>query len=120
MTGEIVTIVLGSAVLGAAVSSIITSLFGHWAKRQELHRQDLDLALKLTELKHRQVIQLGDWAGKDGRPFHATFFDPLVTVFRYRSGIEEFRRTGRWSEAEESMADWEARQRKAKREPPAS
>ena len=71
------------------------------------------MALKLTELKHQQVIALGDWASKDGQEFAATFFDPLVTVFRYRAGIEEFRRTGRWSEAEQSMADWEARRRKA-------
>lgn len=92
---------LGSAGIGALVSSLINGLFNYLAKIRELERRDLELCLELARMKHQQLVVVQDWAGK-GAPLPVKLWDPLVSVIEYRRGLDEFRKTGGWEKGEAS------------------
>ncbi len=46
--------VLASAAVGAVIASLVNGIFNWRLKRQELERQDLTMALKMSELKNQQ------------------------------------------------------------------
>lgn len=58
------------------------------------------MALKMAELKHQQVVTTYNWHAAQGRDPAVTFIDPLMSVIEYHRGIEEFRRTGKWTKGE--------------------
>jgi hypothetical protein len=91
---------LGSAAIGSVLTSIANGIFSARAQRAELARRDLEMALKLAELKHQQMIAVQEWNQKSGRDADVSFFDPLVTVIGYDRGIKEYRKTGRWDKGE--------------------
>jgi hypothetical protein len=99
-------LILGSAAVGAAVgaliSSLVNGLFNWWAKKAELERRDMEMALKMAELKHQQLVATHDWHGKQGSDVEVVFFDPLVSVIDYCEGVKEYRKTGRWAKGEAS------------------
>ena len=51
---ETVALILGSAAVGALISSLVNGLFNWWTKKAELERRDMEMALKMAELKHQQ------------------------------------------------------------------
>ena len=79
MSGQqILGLVLGSAAVGALVSSLINGLFALMTKRLELQRQDESFAARLTEIKHQQLIAAQEWAIKtEGRPRQLDLWDPI-------------------------------------------
>ena len=97
---EILGLVLGSAAVGALVSSIVNGLFNRSLKKQELERQDMQMALKMAELKHQQLVLAHDWTVKQGGDAAVDFFDPLFSVIDYRKGMDEFRKTGKWAKGD--------------------
>ncbi len=99
-TPEILGLVLGSAAVGALISSIVNGIFNWKMKRRELERQDMAMALKMAELKHQQLVTTHDWYVKQGREVGVDFFDPLVSVIDYCDGMKEYRKTGRWKKGE--------------------
>ncbi|OGK99268.1 MAG: hypothetical protein A3I14_17045 [Candidatus Rokubacteria bacterium RIFCSPLOWO2_02_FULL_73_56] len=99
MTGTLV-LILGSAAVGALISSLVNGLFNWRAKKAELERRDMEMALKMAELRHQQLMAVQEWNLKTGQPQPVSFFDPLVTVIDYRDGMEEYRRTGHWKKGE--------------------
>ncbi len=92
--------VLASAAVGAVIASLVNGIFNWRLKRQELERQDLTMALKMSELKNQQMVTLfqADIAG-GGTP-GITMPDPLVNTIEYHKGIKEYRKTGRWTKGE--------------------
>lgn len=75
---ETLALIFGSAAVGALISSIVNGVFNRRMKDQELERQDMEMALKMAELKHRQMIAV--------QPADVSFWDPLVTMIEYRRG----------------------------------
>jgi hypothetical protein len=98
--GEVLALVLGSAAVGALASSIVTGTFNRKDKRAELERRDMEMALKMAELKHQQVVTTYNWHAAQGRDPGVTFIDPFMSVIDYHKGMEEFRKTGRWAKGE--------------------
>jgi hypothetical protein len=98
--GETMALILGSAAVGALISSVVSGIFARRAQRDELARRDLEMALKMAELKHQQMVITQEWNQKGGRDADVSFFDPLVTVIDYDRGIKEYRKTGRWDKGE--------------------
>jgi hypothetical protein len=96
--GETIALILGSAAVGALISSVVSGIFARRAQRDELG--DLEMALKMAELKHQQMVTTQEWNQKSGRDADVSFFDPLVTVIGYDRGIKEYRKTGRWDKGE--------------------
>jgi hypothetical protein len=90
-------IVVSSAAVGALVSSIVTAIVTALTKKWEMERQDMQMALRLAELKHEQLVKVGDWHQKDGTLAKIRFIDPLVSAIAYLNGIAEYRKTGKWS-----------------------
>lgn len=98
---QLLGIVLGSAGLGALVSSVVNGIFAYVMKRQELLRQDEQIAARVTEMKHQQLLAAQDWAIKsEGKAREVDLWDPLVTAIGYLRGLAEFRKTGRWEKGE--------------------
>lgn len=97
---QMLALILGSAAVGALISSIVNGLFNWWAKQAELERRDIEMALKMAELKHQQLVATHDWSAKQGREVGVDFFDPLVSVIDYCDGMKEYRQTGRWARGE--------------------
>ena len=91
--GEVAGLVFGSAVLGALASSVINGVFAWRAKIQELERRDMEMALKMAELKNQQLLAMKDWSIKEGRPAGVDFWDPLQSVIEYRRGMAEYQKT---------------------------
>ena len=82
---------------------MITGLFASSIKKRELQRQDDQLALRLTEMKHQQLVAAQEWAKQAegvGRPVE--LWDPLVTTIAYLKGLKEFRDTGTWKKGDEA------------------
>ncbi|SRR5581483_3259534 len=100
-TPEILGLILGSAGVGALVSSLVNGLFNWWATKAELERRDTEMALKMAELKHQQLLATHDWHAKQDRDVSVSFFDPVVSVIGYCDGMKEYRRTGRWAKGGE-------------------
>jgi hypothetical protein len=90
-------LVLGSAAVAATVSGVINAVANWLIKKSDLERQDMEMALKMAELKHRQMVTVQEWNREDRRPANVDFWDPLATIVDYRRGMKEFRETGRWS-----------------------
>jgi len=91
---ETVGLILGSAAVGALISSGINAWTNVRTKRQELEREDMAMAFKMAELKHHQMVITQEWNIKHGQPAkNVSFWDPLMSVIHYRRGVEEFRRT---------------------------
>ena len=97
---QTLVLILGSAAVGALLSSVVSGIFSYFTERRQLARRDLEMALKLAELKHQQMITVQEWTQKSGRDADVRFFDPLVTVIDYDRGIKEYRNTGRWDKGE--------------------
>jgi hypothetical protein len=98
--GETLGLILGSAGVGALVSSLINGFFSWRSKKAELERRDMEMALKMAELKHQQLVAVHDWYTKQGRDVPVDLYDPLVTVIDYCDGMKEYRKTGRWKKGE--------------------
>jgi hypothetical protein len=92
-------LLLGSAGAGALVSSIVNGIVSSRIKRLEVEREDMQLCLKLVEMKHQQLLAVQDWAMKNA-PIAVQLWDPLVSMIEYRRGLDEFRKTGRWPKGE--------------------
>ena len=93
-------LILGSAAVAALVSSLINAI-GNWlAKRAELERQDMELAFRLTQLRHDQMIKLREWRIQSGQSAAFAVWDPFMTAIVYRRAMEEFRKTGHWEKGE--------------------
>ena len=98
---ELFLVILASAGAGAFISGVVNGLFANSIKKREFQRQDEHFALKLTEMKHQQLVAAQAWATQaEGRARPAELWDPLVTAIGYLRGIEEFRRTGKWAKGE--------------------
>lgn len=93
-------LILGSAAVGALISSVVNGFFSRWSKREELERRDMEMALKMAELKHQQVIMIYEWNVKSERDPDVALFDPLMSVISYCDGMKEYRKTGRWEKGE--------------------
>jgi len=118
---EGIYIALG-AVLGAAISSIITGRYNRTikelelqaqrqAKELELESQKTKIALECAQLKHQQVLACQDWAIRsDGKARAIELWDPLQSVIEYLAGIDEFRKSGTWSRAQNSHYSCEPKQ----------
>jgi hypothetical protein len=78
----------------------VNGLVNWWTKKAELERRDLEMALKMAELKHQQLIAVHDWYVNQDRDVGVDFFDPLVSVIDYCNGMKEYRRTGKWKKGE--------------------
>jgi hypothetical protein len=103
---DLFLVILASAGAGAFISSVINGLFAASIKKQELLRQDEQFALRLTEMKHQQLVAAQQWAAQaEGRARPIDLWDPLVTAIGYLRGLQEYRRTGRWEEGEASHED---------------
>src|SRR3972149_87016 len=96
---ETVGLILGSAAVGALISSGINALTNYVTKREELEREDMQMALKMAELKHQQMVTTQQWNIQYGKAVTVEFWDPLVSVISYREGMKEFRETGEWGKA---------------------
>jgi hypothetical protein len=83
--GEVLGLVLGSAAVGALASSIVTGIFNRKDKLAELQRRDMEMALKMAELKHQQLVTTYNWHAAQGRDPGVTFIDPLVSVIKYHT-----------------------------------
>lgn len=97
---EILGLVLGSAAVGALVSSIVNGIFNSRSKLQELERRDMEMALKMAELKHQQMVTVYQWHATKGGDPAVTFIDPLMSVIEYHKGIKEYGKTGGWKKGE--------------------
>jgi hypothetical protein len=97
---ETLVLILGSAAVGALISSIVNGVFNWWAKKAELERLDMEMALKMAELKHQQLVITHEWYAKQGKDRGVDFFDPLVSVIDYCDGMKKYRKTGRWPKGE--------------------
>ena len=97
---ETVALILGSAAVGALISSLVNGLVNWRTKKAELERRDMEMALKMAELKHQQLVATHDWHVKQDHDVPVGFFDPLVSVIGYCEGVKEYRRTGRWVKGE--------------------
>ncbi len=100
---EILGLVLGSAAVGALVSSVVNGIVNWKTKQQELERQDMQMALKMAELRHQQLVTVHDWHANRGEAVGIEFYDPLVTVMDYCNGMKEYRKTGRWAKGEAGL-----------------
>jgi hypothetical protein len=101
---ELFLLVLASAGAGALISSTINGVVAFLLKKRELQRQDEHLAIKLTEMKHEQLMAIQELAKIEGRTVPMDFWDPLVSAIGYLRALDEFRRTGRWEKGETSHA----------------
>src|SRR6266702_3610967 len=73
-------LILGSAAVAALVSSLVNAI-GNWlTKRADLERQDMELAFKMAELRHDQVVKVQEWHHRSGQPSRTQFWDPFVSV----------------------------------------
>lgn len=100
---ELTAIVLGSAAVGAVLSSLVNGLFNFATKKRELALQDILTAARLAELKHQQIVVRQQWAiSSKGQPDSVDLWDPLQTVIGYLDGLREYRDTGRWEKADAS------------------
>jgi hypothetical protein len=100
---QLITLILGSAGIGAFVSSLVNAVANYFTKQHEFRRQDEQFALRLTELKHQQLMAVQEWAIKaEGQSRPLDFWDPLVTAINYVRGLDEFRKTGTWQKGETS------------------
>jgi hypothetical protein len=97
---EVLGLVLGSAGVGALISSVVNGIFNWKTKQQELERQDMQMALKMAELRHQQLVAVHDWHSNRGEEVGIEFYDPLATVMGYCDGMKEYRKTGRWAKGE--------------------
>ncbi|HVS88591.1 MAG TPA: hypothetical protein VHF01_10280 [Candidatus Acidoferrum sp.] len=103
---SVLYLVLGSAAVGALVSSLVNAVVMIRIKKMETELHYLELALKVAEMKHQQVLAAKDWAIKEGTPRDVSFFDPLYSLIEYVRGIEEFRKTGKWAKGESVVENW--------------
>lgn len=102
-------VILASAGAGALISSVINGFVMFAIKKRELERQDEQFAMKLTEMKHQQLLAAQEWAIKtDGKARSIDLWDPLVTAIGYLRGLREFRKTGRWQMGEEAHEEKKA------------
>lgn len=100
---------LGSAGVGALVSAVVNGAFNYFIKKREMDARDMELALKMAELKHEQLVTAQEWAVKaEGKPRPAGLWDPLMSVIDYLEGAKEYRKTGKWKKGEESHRGEEA------------
>lgn len=100
---DIVPIILGSAVLGSLVSSIVNGIANARFKIWELERRDIEIATRFTEIKHQQMLAAQEWARHaEGQARPAELWDPLQTVIGYLDGLKEYRKTGAWAKADAS------------------
>jgi hypothetical protein len=99
---DITAVVLGSVAIGALISSLVTGLFFWWSKRAELARQDLQVAVKMTELRHQQMLFMAEFEEKRGRSRKIDVWDPLVMTVEYHRGVKEVLKTGGWQKGEAS------------------
>lgn len=97
---ETVGLILGSATVGALISSGINAWANYRIKDREHQRKDIEMALKMADLKHQQLVITQEWNIRTNQTTSVSFWDPLVTVIHYQRGLEEFRRTGRWERGE--------------------
>src|SRR5262249_54151851 len=105
MTGpELVGVILGSAAAGALISSVVTGIFNARMNREELERQHMEMALKLADLKHQQMVRVAEWEAKErgvSRP--VVFSDPMMSVIGYREAMKEYRKTGMWKKGQAGL-----------------
>ena len=97
---QTLALILGSAAVGALISSLVNGLFNWCSKKAELERRDVEMALKMAELKHQQVVTVYNWHAAQGGDPAVTFIDPLMSVIEYRKGMEEYRKTGAWKKGQ--------------------
>jgi hypothetical protein len=95
-----IALLLGSAAVGALISSIINGLFAYWSKKAELERMDMQMAMKMTELRHQQIVAVEGWQRERGIKGPVEIYDPLVTAIEYRRGMKEYQTTGIWKRGE--------------------
>jgi hypothetical protein len=98
---ELLALILGSAGFGALISSVVSGVAAYLMKKPDLQRQDEHFALKLTQMKHEQLMAAQEWSIKtEGQPRPIDLWDPLVSAIDYLRGIQEFRKTGTWEKGE--------------------
>jgi hypothetical protein len=100
-TDQIIALILGSAVLGAVVSSIINGIFNYRLKLKDVKEGRMKMALELTRMKREQVLEA---ARSSGAPIKVTLFDPAVTMSDYLAALDEIGRTGRWAHGDKRSA----------------
>ncbi len=96
-------LILGSAAVAALISSLINAI-GNWlAKRAELERQDMEIAFKMAQLRHDQLVKVREWTANELQPAAISFWDPFMTVIHYRRAMKEFRKSGTWERGEAEL-----------------
>jgi hypothetical protein len=99
---DALALVLGSAAVGALISGIVNGIFNWKMKGKELERQDMEIALKLTELKHEQLLAAHDMYKKQGQDVGVDFFDPSSVSSSITTAS---RSTGRRADGQKAMRD---------------
>src|SRR6266545_1753178 len=102
---ETVGLIHGSAAVGALISSGINAWANFLSKKQGLEREDMQMALKMAELKHQQMVAAQEWNIEAGHPALVEFLDPLVSVIKYRDGMKEFQKTGQWKKKKKKKGE---------------
>jgi hypothetical protein len=98
---ELLGVILGSAAVGALISSVATGIFNARMKRAELERQDMEMALKMADLKYQQMVRIAEWEkNAKGVIRSVEFWDPMVSVIEYRKAMKEYRETGAWKKGQ--------------------
>jgi len=115
MTKEILFQVLLTSALTAAIVTGLVSLLINWLnQKHENNQQDIDIAMKLLEVKDNQAKIALNQARKDGKSMGFTFYDPATQLSSYLSAMKEIRKTGKWRKGEESKIKYKQKMRNEK------
>ena len=67
----------------------MNGVFNWRIKKAEFERLDMEMALKMADLKHQQMVITHAWYAKQGQDVQVTFSDPLVSVIDYCEAQQE-------------------------------
>lgn len=99
-------IIITSAVTSALVSGIIAFIINLINQKQENERYNLNIAMKITEIKHKQIDMLIKAHEQDKTPLpHLVFNDPATVFSDYLKAIKEIRKKGIWAKGEKMKND---------------
>lgn len=82
--GEVLALLLGSAVISGLVASIISGVFGIFLKRAELRESRLAVAAELTRLNQERYIE----AGRNSPGAHMSLQDPAKVMRFYLAELD--------------------------------
>ena len=89
---------------GALISALVNAIFNYRIKVKEFEIRDIEIALKLTEIREKQVVTLAEIAHRKGRDKGVRLIDPALQMASYLKALKEIKSKGAWE-----LGEWRSK-----------